>query len=120
MGFVFHGFFPVDRTIALIQMIYVPTVVQTVKCLKLKREGASQCYFCVAHKAYDSCRFIGIRQLLYEQGMVREDRLVSNRQHVELQLPLTWNVKVPSHEQIAHIKVGVVPRGLTFTEYFCR
>jgi hypothetical protein len=106
-----------QRTIVLIKTRYVTLVIQEYQCLKLKDKGASQCHFCVAHRAYDSCRFVGIRQLRFVNGRVKEERLVSNRRHIELQLPLSWNVDVPSNEQIASIKVKIIYNDLAFTEH---
>jgi len=107
----------------LINMTHIAAVIQERTCLKLKAKGASQCYFCVAHKTHDSCRFIGIRQLKFVRERVTEERLVSNRQHVQLQLPESWNVESPSDEQIACIKVrlSITPHRFTFADHVrCR
>ena len=64
-----------------------------------------QCIKCIKHTTGDTCRFLGLRELLMKDNRVRGDRLLSHQEPVDLEFPTKWNVSEPNIDQVSRIKV---------------
>jgi hypothetical protein len=82
------------------------TLIQRKSCKCYRVELDEKCTGCRGRRTGDACRFVNIRELTLQDGLVKSVRFVSTEQKETARLPEVWAGQSPLPEYISILKVG--------------